>query len=203
LGGIFGNSRIQEIIDTRRYPQLAPIHFKGAEYHFVAFAEDWGQMPRPHTVVLLSNTLTHWVLADPNPVLPPGDYFWGERGNAIGAAFPLPDGNILLGSCSCTSAGYTGTPEPSNVSVIVDGKQPWKTLKIGILPDAPVSREAVWYQGPNFGTAYIYDDKTDTLFYYGGFHDSSIGVLRVRNFLHPQGARASPLGVKSGPAIGQ
>ena len=106
--------------------------------------------------------------------------------NAIGAAVPLPDGNILVGSCSCTNAGYTGAPEPSNVSLIVDGKQPWKLLKVGVLPDVPVSRESVWYEGPNFGTAYFYDDKTDTLFYYGGFHDYNVGVSRVRHFLHPE-----------------
>ena len=177
--------RIQEIVDTRRYPQLAPIQFSGTSYRFIAFTEDWGHMPKPHTGIHLSNNLTDWQLVDPAPLLPPGDYFWGERGNAIGSAIPLPDGNILVGSCSCTNAGYTGAPEPSNVSLIVDGKQPWKVLKVGILPDVPVSREAVWYEGPNFGTAYFYDEKTDTLFYYGGFHDYSVGVSRVRHFLHP------------------
>jgi len=130
----------------------------------------------------LSNTLTNWVLADPKPLLPPGTNFWGEKGSAIGSAMVLPDGNILLASCSCTFAGYTGAPDPSNVSVIVDGKQPWKVLKIGILPDAPVSRENVWYQGPNFGTALYYESETDTLFFYGGFHDYNIGMMRVQHF---------------------
>ena len=183
VGDISGYCRIQEIIDTKRFPQLAPIAFSGSTYRFISFTEDWNRMPKPHTGIHLSNTLTNWVLAEPI-LLPPGDDFWGEKGNAIGAAIPLPDGNILVGSCSCTNAGYTGAPEPSNVSLIVDGKQPWKVLKKGILPDAPVSREGVWYEGPNFGTAYFYDEKSDTLFYYGGFHDYRIGVLRVRNFLH-------------------
>ena len=70
------------------------------------------------------------------------------------------------------------------MSAIADGKQPWKLLKVGTLPDAPVSREGVWYQGPNFGTAFYYDKESDTLFFYGGFHDYEIGMMRVRNFLH-------------------
>jgi hypothetical protein len=53
------------------------------------------------------------------------------------------------------------------------------------LPAAPVSREAVWYQGPNFGTAYYYDEATDTLYFHGGFHDYRIGMMRVQHFLHP------------------
>jgi hypothetical protein len=184
VGNIFGNSRIQEIIDTKRYPQLSPITVQGTSYRFIAYAENWGSFPKPHSVVLLSNTLDAWVLADPNPVIPPMDDFWGEKGNAIGSAFPLPDGNLLIACCACTWAGYTGAPEPSNVSAIADGKQPWKILKLGTLPDAPVSREAVWYQGPNFGTAYYYDESTDTLFFFGGFHDYRIGMMRVRHFLH-------------------
>lgn len=140
-------------------------------------------MPKPHTVVLLSNTLTNWVLADPNPVIPPSDTFWGEKGSAIGSAIVLPDGNILLASCSCTFAGYTGAPEPSNVSAIVDGKEPWKVLKLGTLPDAPVSREHVWYEGPNFGTAFYYEPGNDTLYFYGGFHDYYIGMMRVQHFM--------------------
>jgi hypothetical protein len=182
LGSICGNSRIQEIIDTKKYKQLAPISFAGAEYRFIAFTENWIDLPQPHTVVLLSNTLTNWILADPSPLIPPGKDFWGEKGSAIGSALPLPDGNILIASCSCTFAGYTGAPEPSNVSAIVDGKEPWKVLRLGILPDAPVSREDVWYQGPNFGTAFYYEPENDTLFFYGGFHDYSIGVMRVQNF---------------------
>lgn len=182
LGDIYGNSRIQEIIDTKRYPMIKPVHFQGADYRFIGFTENWVSRPQPHTVVLLSNTLTNWVLANPKPLLPPSPDFWGEKGNAIGSAIVLPDGNILLASCSCTFAGYTGAPEPSNVSVIVDGKQPWKVLKAGILPDAPVSRENVWYQGPNFGTAFYYAPENDTLFYYGGFHDFHIGVMRVEHF---------------------
>jgi Carbohydrate binding module (family 6) len=182
LGSIYGNSRIQEIIDTKKYKQLAPISFGGEEYRFIAFTENWNDMPKPHTVVLLSNTLTNWILADANPLIPPRKDFWGEKGSAIGSAIPLPDGNILVASCSCTFAGYTGAPEPSNVSAIVDGKEPWKILKLGTLPDAPVSREDVWYKGPNFGTAFYYDPDSDTLFYYGGFHDYSIGVMRVQNF---------------------
>lgn len=182
LGDIFGNSRIQEIIDTARYPMIKPIRFQNADYRFIGFTENWVNRPQPHTVVLLSNTLTNWVLADSQPLLPPRADFWGEKGSAIGSAMVLPDGNILLASCSCTFAGYTGAPEPSNVSVIVDGKQPWKVLKTGILPDAPVSRENVWYQGPNFGTAFYYTPENDTLFYYGGFHDFSVGLMRVENF---------------------
>jgi len=191
VGDIFGCSRIQEIIDTKRYPQLSPIQFNGTAYRFMAYVEDWGRMPKPHSVVLLSNTLDKWVLADTDPVISPSETFWGEKGNAIGAAVPLPDGNILIASCSCTWAGYTGTPEPTNVSAIADGKQPWKLLKIATLPDAPVSREAVWYEGPNFGSAFYYDDTTDTLFYYGGFHDSNIGVMRVQHFLHPEKTSAA------------
>jgi hypothetical protein len=183
VGNIFGNSRIQEMIDTKKYHQLAPVSFEGVDYRFIAFCEDWNRMPKPHTVVLLSNTLTNWVLANPDPVIPPGTNFWGEKGNAIGSALVLPDGNILLASCSCTFAGYTGAPEPSNVSAIVDGKQPWKVLKLGILPDAPVSREHVWYEGPNFGTAFYYEPENDTLFFYGGFHDYYIGMMRVQHFM--------------------
>jgi hypothetical protein len=182
LGSIFGNSRIQEIIDTKKYPQMTPVPFQGDDYRFVAFCEDWNRDPKPHTVVLLSNTLTNWVLADPNPVIPPGTNFWGEKGSAIGSAIVLPDGNILLASCSCTFAGYTGAPEPSNVSAIVDGKKPWKVLKLGILPDAPVSTEQVWYEGPNFGTALYYEPANDTLYFYGGFHDYYIGMMRVEHF---------------------
>jgi hypothetical protein len=182
LGSIFGNSRIQEIIDTKKYPQLKPVRFNDADYRFIAFTENWVTRPQPHTVVLLSNTLTNWVLANPDPVIPPSASFWGEKGNAIGSAIVLPNGNILLASCSCTFAGYTGAPEPSNVSAIVDGKQPWKVLKLGTLPDAPVSRENVWYQGPNFGTAFYYEPENDTLFFYGGFHDYNIGMMRVQDF---------------------
>jgi hypothetical protein len=182
LGDIFHNSRIQEIIDTKKYPQMKPVQFNGADYRFIGFTENWVSRPQPHTVVLLSNTLTNWVLADPDPVIPPSATFWGEKGNAIGSAIVLPNGNILLASCSCTFAGYTGAPEPSNVSAIVDGKQPWKVLKLGTLPDAPVSRENVWYQGPNFGTALYYEPQNDTLFFYGGFHDYNIGMMRVQDF---------------------
>lgn len=182
VGDIFGNSRIQEILDTKKYPAIKPIHFQGEDYRFIGFTENWVKHPQPHTVVLLSNTLTNWVLASPEPLVPPGTDFWGEKGSAIGSAVVLPDGNILLASCSCTFAGYTGAPEPSNVSVIVDGKQPWKVLKLGILPDAPVSRENVWYQGPNFGTAFFYEPETDTLFFYGGFHDYNVGMMRVQHF---------------------
>jgi len=182
LGDIFGNSRIQEIIDTSRYPMMKPVHFQDKDYRFIAFTENWVKRPQPHTVVLLSNTLTNWVLTDPNPLLPPKSDFWGEKGSAIGSALVLPDGNILLASCSCTFAGYTGASEPSNVSVIVDGKRPWKIVRTAILPDAPVSRENVWYKGPNFGTAFYYAPEKDTLFYYGGFHDFSVGVMRVETF---------------------
>lgn len=182
VGNIFGNSRIQEIVDTKINSTLKPIHFQGTDYRFIGFTENWVKRPQPHTVVLLSNTLTNWVLADPNPLVPPGTNFWGEKGSAIGSAIVLPDGNILLASCSCTFAGYTGAPEPSNVSVIVDGKEPWKVLKLGILPDAPVSRENVWYQGPNFGTAFYYEPESDTLFFYGGFHDYNVGMMRVQHF---------------------
>ena len=193
LGGIFGNCRIQEIVDTGKYPQMTSVKFENANYRFIAFCEDWGRDPKPHTVILLSNTLTNWVLANPDPVIPPGTNFWGEKGSAIGSAIVLPDGNILIASCSCTFAGYTGAPEPSNVSAIVDGKHPWKVLKLGILPDAPVSRDHVWYEGPNFGTALYYEPATDTLFFYGGFHDYYIGMMRVHNFsqsqlFHPQQA---------------
>jgi|GEM_PF-1856665 len=183
LGSIFGNCRIQEIIDIRKYPQMQPVQFKDANYRFIAFCEDWNRDPKPHTVVLLSNTLTNWMLANPDPVIPPGTNFWGEKGSAIGSVIVLPDGNILIASCSCTFAGYTGAPEPSNVSAIVDGKQPWKVLKLGILPDAPVSREHVWYEGPNFGTALYYEPENDTLYFYGGFHDYYIGMMRVEHFM--------------------
>ena len=182
LGSIFGNSRIQEIIDTKKYSQLKPVSFDGVDYRFIAFTENWIASPKPHTVILLSNTLTNWVLANPDPVIPPGTNFWGEKGNAIGSAIVLPDGNILVAVCACTHAGYTGAPEPSNITAIVDGKQPWKILKLGILPDAPVSREKVWYEGPNFGTALFYEPKNDTLFFYGGFHDYYIGMMRVEHF---------------------
>ena len=184
LGDIFGNNRIQEIIDTKRFPALGPVRLNGVDYRFIAYCEDWTRLPKPHSVVLLSNTLTKWVLGNPDPVIPPSDLFWGEKGSAIGAAIPLPDGNLLIASCSCTNAGYTGAPEPSNVTAIVDGREPWKILKLGTLPDAPVSRENVWYQGPNFGTAYYYDSSTDTLYFYGGFHDYRIGMMRVQHFLH-------------------
>lgn len=189
VGNIFNNSRIQEIIDTRQHPQMHPVSLNGTNYHFIAFTENWTDDPQPHTVVLLSNTLTNWVLADPSPLIPPGTNFWGEKGSAIGSAFVLPDGNILIASCSCTLEGYTGAPEPSNVSAIVDGEKPWRVLKLGILPDAPVSRENVWYEGPNFGTAFYYDQDTDTLFFYGGFHDYHIGMMRVENFSKSWAAR--------------
>jgi len=186
LGSIYGNSRIQEIIDTQNYPQLKPVSYEGADYRFIAFTENWIKSPKPHTVILLSNTLTNWILANPDPVIPPGTSFWGEKGSAIGSAIVLPNGNILVASCSCTHAGYTGAPEPSNITAIVDGKQPWKVLKLGILPDAPVSREQVWYEGPNFGTALFYEPKNDTLFFYGGFHDYYIGMMRVEHFMQSE-----------------
>ncbi len=186
LGDIFGHSRIQEIVDTKRSPQLKPVNFGGKEYRFIGYTEDWSHPPLPHTVVLLSNTLTDWVQATPDALIPPGNDFWGEKGNAIGSAYVLPDGNILIASCSCTNEGYTGAPEPSNLSAIASGKEPWKLLKKAVLPDAPVSREHVWYEGPNFGTALFYDKDSDTLFYYGGFHDYYVGMMRVRHFLHPE-----------------
>jgi hypothetical protein len=182
LGGIYGNCRVQEIIDTQKYPQMAPIAFAGSRYRFIAYTEDWNRDPKPHTVVLLSNTLTNWVVGGPDPLIPPDNRFWGEKGNAIGSAIVLSDGNILISSCSCTFAGYTGAPEPSNVTAIADGKQPWKILKLATLPDAPVSREQVWYEGPNFGTAFYYEASNDTLFFYGGFHDYYIGMMRVEHF---------------------
>ena len=185
LGDIHGHNRIQEIIDTKRYPQLHPISYEGREYRFLAYCEDWVHAPQPHSVVLLSNTLTDWVEPTPDPVMSPANDFWGEKGNAIGSAYPLPDGNILIADCACTYAGYTGAPEPTNISAIASGTEPWKLIKKAVLPDAPVSRENVWYQGPNFATAFFYDDKNDTLFLYGGFHDYKIGVMRVRHFLHP------------------
>ena len=185
LGNIFGNSRVQEIIDTRRVG-LKPVSFEGKDYRFIAYTEDWVHLPKPHTVVLLSNTLTDWVVGGPEPLIPPRGDFWGEKGSAIGSAFALPDGRILISSCSCTNEGYTGAPEPSNISALADGKEPWKLLKLAVLPDAPMSRENVWYQGPNFGTAFYYDKDSDTLFFYGGFHDYYIGMMRVRHFLHPE-----------------
>lgn len=186
LGDIHGFSRIQEIIDTAKHSQLQPVQLGGKTYRFIAFVEDWTRAPKPHTGVMLSNTLTDWTLASPDPLLPPRPDFWGEKGSAIGSAFVLPSGDILLASCSCTAEGYTGAPEPTNVSVIVDGKQPWILKKLATLPDAPVSRENVWYQGPNFGTAFLYEPANDTLYFYGGFHDYSIGLMRLPNFLHPQ-----------------
>ena len=183
LGSIFGNNRIQEIIDTKKFPQLKPVSYEGVDYRFIAFTENWIKSPKPHTVILLSNTLTNWILANPDPVISPGTNFWGEKGSAIGSALVLPDGNILVAVCACTHAGYTGAAEPSNLTAIVDGKQPWKILKMGILPDAPVSREHVWYEGPNFGTALFYEPENDTLFFYGGFHDYYIGMMRVERFM--------------------
>ena len=147
VGNIFGNNRIQEIIDTQRYPSLKPTSFQGKNYRFIAYTEDWVHMPKPHTVVLLSNTLTDWTVADSEPVIPPRTDFWGEKGSAIGSALALPDGNILLATCACTNEGYTGAPEPSNVTAIADGREPWKVLKLATLPDAPTSRENIWYQG--------------------------------------------------------
>jgi len=191
LGSIYGNSRIQEIIDTRQYPQLKPIEFRGHTYRFIGFTENWVAKPQPHTVVLLSDTLTNWVVANPEPLIPPGKQFWGEKGNAIGSAFVLPDGNILISSCSCTYDGYTGASEPSNVSAVVDGRQPWKLLRLGTLPDAPVSRENVWYQGPNFGTAFLYEPENDTLYFYGGFHDYYVGMMRAEHFSHSPLCRPS------------
>ena len=53
-------------------------------------------------------------------------------------------------ACSCTNADYTWrAPNRANVSAIAGGRAPWKILKLGTLPEAPVSRENVWYQGPN------------------------------------------------------
>ncbi len=77
IGSIFGNNRIQEIIDTKRYPQMRAVQYQGAGYRFIAFTENWLKDPKPHTVVLLSNTLTNWVLADPGSVIPPGTNFLG------------------------------------------------------------------------------------------------------------------------------
>ena len=185
VGDIHGHNRIQEIIDTQRYPQLHPIRFNDHPYRFIAYCEDWVHAPQPHSVVLLSNTLTDWVQPSADPVVPPSADGWGEKGNAIGSAYPLPNGTILLSVCACTNAGYTGAPEPSNVTAIASGTEPWKLLRVSTLPITPVSRENVWYEGPNFGTAFFYDDKNDTLFLYGGFHDYRIGVQRVRHFLHP------------------
>lgn len=184
VGNIYGNCRIQEFIDTSRFPQMAPVSWNGKSYRFIAYTEDWNRMPKPHSVVLLSDTLTNWVQTETSPVIPPNNASWGELGTAIGSAIPLSNGHLLIAACSCTFAGYTGAPEPSNISAIADGKAPWRILRLGILPDAPVSRENVWYQGPNFGTAFLYDGESDTLYFYGGFHDYRIGMMRVRNFLH-------------------
>ena len=82
VGDIFGCSRIQEIIDTKRYPQMSPIDYQGTSYRFIAYVEDWGHTPVPRSVVLLSNTLDKWVEPQNVPVIPPSDDFWGEKGNA-------------------------------------------------------------------------------------------------------------------------
>ena len=44
---------------------------------------------------------------------------------------------------------------------------------------------------------FYYEPATDTLFFYGGFHDYYIGMMRVQNFsqsqlFHPQQAHARP-----------
>ena len=89
LGSIYGNNRIQEIIDTQKYAQLQPVSYEGVNYRFIAFTENWIKSPKPHTVILLSNTLTNWILANPDPVISPRTDFWGEKGSAIGS--PLAD----------------------------------------------------------------------------------------------------------------
>lgn len=77
VGSIFGNSRIQELNDTKKYHQLAPVQFEGVAYRFIAFCEDWNRMPKPDTVDMRTQPL-------------------GVIGENLAAFAPARDANVKL-----------------------------------------------------------------------------------------------------------
>ncbi len=173
---------LQDIIDVRRFPGLLDsVSFRGKRYRFVGVGEYTFD---PFSSIVLSNDLHTWVRPDtvnPVPARTRGRN-WEERGDAIGCAYPMADGNILIISCTCTASGYTGGGfEATNVTAVLDGRQPWKTLKVSRLPMTPAS-STDWTKGPNMPNSFVYDEADDVLYFFSDFGDKAQGVSRVRNF---------------------
>ena len=80
LGNIFGNCRVQEIIDTQRSPALKPVSFEGKDYRFIAYTEDWNRPPKPHTVVLPFQHPDRLGVGRPGPVDSARQQFLGREG---------------------------------------------------------------------------------------------------------------------------
>ena len=177
-----GLRALQDIVDVRQHPALFDsVTFNGKKYRFIGLGEYTFD---PFSTVLLSNNLTTWVRPDtinPIPVRIWG-YGWQELGDAIGCGYPMADGNIMIISCTCTGSGYTGSGfEATNVTAILDGKQPWVTKKIARLPMTPALATG-WIKGPNMPNSFVYDDAADILYFFSDFGDDQQGVLRVRNW---------------------
>ncbi len=173
---------LQDIIDVKKYPgKLDSIAFGGSKYRFIGVGE---YTFAPFSTVILSNNLHNWVRPDtvnPVPARFQG-YDWQEMGDAIGCAWPMADGNILIISCTCTAAGYTGTGyDATGVTAVINGKQPWITLKVSRLPMTP-ALDTSWIKGPNMPNSFVYDSANDILYFFSDFGDQRQGVLRVRNY---------------------
>lgn len=176
---------LQDIVDVKRFPGLLDlVSFEGTKYRFVGVGEYTFD---PFSSVVLSNDLHTWVRPDAVNAIPARTKGrnWEETGDAIGCAYPMADGNILIISCTCTASGYTGGGfEATNVTAVLDGRQPWKTLKVSRLPMTPASASD-WTRGPNMPNSFVYDEADDVLYFFSDFGDKAQGVLRVRNFSKP------------------
>jgi hypothetical protein len=172
---------LQEIIDTKNYPRLDSVAFDGKKYRFIGLGE---LTFAPFSTVILSNDLQTWVYPDtinPLPQRLPGD--WEQQGDAIGCGYPMVNGDILIISCTCTNAGYTGGGfEATGVSAILDGRQPWITRKVSRLPMTPALPGPSWLKGPNMPNSFVYNTDEDALYFFGDFGDAQQGLLRVRNW---------------------
>jgi hypothetical protein len=181
-----GMAAMQDVIDTKKYPGLLDsITFNAKKYRFIGIGEQWfsrAPLNGPWSTVKLSNDLSSWVRPDTNAIPKRFDGDWEQIGDAIGCGYPMADGNILIICCTCTNAGYTGGGyEATNVTSVLDGKQPWVTRKVSKLPMTPAFPTG-WTKGPNMPQSFVYDSTADILYFFSDFGDAQEGVLRVRNF---------------------
>jgi len=164
---------------------LDSISFNNQKYRFVGIGEQsFSRAPEngPWSTVKLSNNLSTWVTPDTNVTPKRFTGGWQQIGDAIGCGYPTAEKDILIICCTCTAAGYTGGGfEASNVTSVLDGKQPWVTKKVSRLPMTPASPTG-WLKGPNMPNSFVYDSTADVLYFFSDFGDKQEGVARVRNF---------------------